>query len=213
MLEVSGKPFAHWQLRWLANQGVTSVIYLLGHKGEQVANFVGDGSQWNLEIHCEFDGDRLLGTGGALRNAMRNTSVQDTFFVLYGDSYLSAPLRKILRYFESDPREALMCVYKNNDHWERSNVVFDGSTVTNYEKFSADRPSDMTYIDYGLSLFTKSLITNLMVENKVADLSVLMSELSREGKLAGYRVDERYYEIGTVAGLEELKRYLDVGER
>ncbi len=44
LIEVAGRPFAHWQLEWLAAQGVGRVVYSIGHLGEMVRAEIGDGS-------------------------------------------------------------------------------------------------------------------------------------------------------------------------
>src|SRR5712692_3949010 len=86
LVEVAGQPFALHQLELLRRQGLTRVIFCVGHLGEQVVAALGDGGQWGMELGYSFDGDRLLGTGGALRWAL--PLLGEAFFVLYGDSYL-----------------------------------------------------------------------------------------------------------------------------
>src|SRR5215468_5087031 len=70
LLPVSGTPFAHYQLSWLARHGVREVVYCVAVLGEQVRAYVGDGSPWGLAVRYAEDGDELRGTGGALRRAL-----------------------------------------------------------------------------------------------------------------------------------------------
>ncbi len=46
-----------------------------------------------------------------------------------------------------------MSVYLNDGQWERSNVVFSDGMVIRYEKGLTNIPSEMRYVDYGLSVF------------------------------------------------------------
>ena len=41
-----------------------------------------------------------------------------------------------------------------------------------------------------------------------ADLAVLFHDLSLQGRLAGFQVHERFYEIGSPAGLRDFEEYL-----
>ena len=41
LLPVAGRPFADWQLSWLAEQGVDEVIYSIGYLGDQIRRHVG----------------------------------------------------------------------------------------------------------------------------------------------------------------------------
>src|SRR5512147_1658810 len=86
LLEVAGLPFAVHQIKLLRRHGLPRIVFCVGHLGEMLQAELGDGSQWGVSIDYSFDGPRLLGTGGALRQA--RSLLGDAFFVLYGDSYL-----------------------------------------------------------------------------------------------------------------------------
>jgi NDP-sugar pyrophosphorylase family protein len=86
LLRVAGRPFIHWQLGLLAQQGVTEAVLCVGHLGEQIRAAVGDGTGFGITVRYSFDGRTLLGTGGALKRA--EPMLGTAFFVLYGDSYL-----------------------------------------------------------------------------------------------------------------------------
>src|SRR5882724_3079057 len=88
LLPVLGRPFAEYQLGWLADQGVRNVVYCIGFLGDQVRAFVGDGRRWRLRVDYVDEGSLLMGTGGALRLASDAGVLEPGFLVLYGDSYL-----------------------------------------------------------------------------------------------------------------------------
>ena len=89
LLEVAGEPFVAHQLRLLKREGITRVVLCVGHLGDKIRDAIGDGRRFGLEVSYSFDGDTLLGTGGALRQAL--PLLGKCFFVLYGDSYLDIP--------------------------------------------------------------------------------------------------------------------------
>jgi NDP-sugar pyrophosphorylase family protein len=64
----------------------------------------------------------------------------------------------------------------------------------------------MNYIDYGLLAFRRQLFAN--ASSEISDLAVLLHQLSLDDQLAGFEVSERFYEVGSAAGLLELDRYL-----
>ena len=70
MIQICGKPFIDWQLKYLANNGIKKVVLCLGHMGEDIEKYVKSGDRYNLEIQYSYDGSKLLGTGGAIKNAM-----------------------------------------------------------------------------------------------------------------------------------------------
>ena len=123
MVEVAGRPFIDHQLALLERNGCRRVVLCLGHLGEQVAKHVGDGSRHGLDVNYSLDGDKLLGTGGALRQAL--PLLGEACWVLYGDSYMDIDYRAVFHAFQQSvkPRSALMTVLRNAGQWERSNVV------------------------------------------------------------------------------------------
>ena len=65
----------------------------------------------------------------------------------------------------------------------------------------------MRHIDYGLSLFKASVFEKFPADEKF-DLADVMQKLVREKQLAGYEAPERFYEMGSPAGLAELETLL-----
>ena len=117
MLDVAGKPFIHHQLSLLKKKKIERVVLCVGYLGEMIEEYVGDGSQFQMEVQYSHDGEKLLGTGGAIKNALKY--IDDFFFVLYGDSYLDVDYIKIEKYYHSSGRKALMTICKNEDKWQK----------------------------------------------------------------------------------------------
>lgn len=204
------KPFAWYQLCWLAAQGVKEVIYSIGFLGEQIRDSVGDGSQWGLKVQYVDEGKDLRGTGGALRKAYDEGVLQDSFTVVYGDSFLPIELKPISAAFQKSGNPALMTVLKNENRWDKSNVIFENGKLMLYKK-NPDAPTleRMHYIDYGLSILKRELIASRVKSGEKTDLAAVFEKLSVEGRLMGYEVFDRFYEIGSQQGLKDLGEWLD----
>ena len=202
LVDVAGRPFAAHQLELLRRNGITDVVFLVGHLGEMVRDALGDGAQWGVRLSYVFDGPAQLGTGGAIRRAL--PALGDPFFVLYGDSYLECDYAAIERAFLASGRSALMTVCQNDDRWDRSNVLFRDGGIVAYDK-KGTTPG-MRHIDYGLGAFRQAAFAR-RPEGDAFDLAWLYRELLAEGDLAGYDVGGRFYEIGSPDGLEETRAY------
>jgi NDP-sugar pyrophosphorylase family protein len=202
LLPVRGRPFAYHQLHWLAAQGVTEVVYSIGHQGELIRRYW-DQERWPVSgIRYVDEGRELRGTAGALRLAREQGVLDERFFVIYGDSFLPVQLGPIWRAFQDCAQPALMTVLRNEGRWDRSNVIYEAGRVVLYDKAAAP---GMQYIDYGLSCFRRDVFD----DPGPADLATLFHELSVQRKLAGFQVHERFYEIGSPAGLRDFEQYLD----
>jgi len=203
LVEVNGVPFLDIQLRQLASQGVGKVIVLIGYLGEMVREYVGDGSRYGLEVTFVPDGPRLLGTAGALRAAVNQ--LPETFFVLYGDSYLRCSYRAIQARYIMSGKPVLMTVFRNDRQWDTSNVRYVDGTVEAYSKLSLT--SDMHYIDYGLMVFQRDVIKAVPAD-QIYDLATVLEEHVNRKAVVGFEAIDRFYEIGSHDGLRDLSEFL-----
>ncbi len=203
LLPIAGRPFIHWQLGLLAQQGVTEVVLCAGHLGEQIQAAVGDGSGFGVTVRYSFDGDTPLGTGGALKRALPKLGA--AFFVLYGDSYLRCSFSAAQTAYEASAALGLMTVFCNEDRWEKSNVLVRDGRVVEYDKRSP-RPG-MRHIDYGLSILSMQALERSPA-SAAFDLTDLYHELASRGELAALTVNERFYEIGSIRGIEAMEHHL-----
>jgi NDP-sugar pyrophosphorylase family protein len=204
LVEVAGRPFVAHQMEWLQSQGVTQVVLLVGYRGEMIRDALGDGSAGGMRFDYVFDGPQLLGTGGALRQALG--TLGPAFIVMYGDSYLRCDLRDIERTFEASGRLALMTVLRNDNRWDRSNVLFEHGQLRAYDKHHP--ATDMRHIDYGLGVLRDSALTRYAA-NTHLDLAEVYRDLLAEGELIGYEVTERFFEIGSPDGLAETRAWFE----
>jgi NDP-sugar pyrophosphorylase family protein len=202
LLEVAGRPFVYHQLCQLRAQGVHRVVMCLGYLGEQVVERIGDGAEFGLDVVYSFDGPELRGTAGALRRAL--PALGQAFFVLYGDSYLECSYAATQQAFQTAGKLALMTVFRNEGQWDKSNVEFSGGRIVAYDKVT--HPA-MHHIDYGLGILDRRAFEHVPETGRF-DLAVVYQEMLQRGELEGFEVKERFYEIGTVSGLEETIRHL-----
>jgi len=203
LIEIAGKPFIEHQLEYLKHQGVSSVVLCVGYLGEMIQEVVGDGSRWGLRVSYSPDGPVLLGTGGALKQAL--PSLGEQFFILYGDSYLPINFAKVQAAFTESGQLGLMTVLKNQNQWDQSNAHFDGGKLIEYNK--AVITPQMHYIDYGLGVLQARALDAYPV-GQPFDLSQVYNHMSLDKQLAGYEVFERFYEIGSHQGITDTQTYL-----
>lgn len=203
LVEVAGEPFIAHQLRLLAAQGAHAVVLCCGHLGELIENFVGDGRVFGLDVRYSCDGPRLLGTGGAIEQAL--PLLGDDFFVLYGDSYLTCSFQAVQEAWQRSGCLGQMTLYRNAGAYDRSNVDFRDGRILVYDK-SCPTPA-MQHIDYGLGCFNRAAF-DVADAAKPFDLASVFQALLRREQLAAREVCERFYEIGSAAGLADTAAYL-----
>src|SRR5206468_2070295 len=128
-----------------------------------------------------------------------------SFAVIYGDSYLPCDYRAALETFRQSGKLGLMSVYRNEGLWDTSNVEFAGGRILAYDK--AHRTPAMRYIDYGLGAFQKAAFDDVPLD-RPSDLAGVYQRLLCRGELAAWESPERFYEIGSLEGIQDLGEFL-----
>jgi len=203
LVEVAGEPFFSHQLRLLKKAGLSRIVLCIGYLGEQIVEQYGDGAKWGVHIDYVIDGPKLLGTGGALIQTL--PKLGDAFYVLYGDSYLPIDYRAVGDFFLHSGKLGLMTVYENHGRYDTSNVWFEAGEIKVYDK--KNKVPQMHHIDYGLGVFRAAAFAGF-ARDAVVDLAEVQKALVARGQLAGYEIKERFYEIGSHEGLNELDALL-----
>lgn len=203
LIEIAGKPFIYHQLQYLRKEGIRKVVLCVGYLCEMIQEEVGDGSKFDLDITYSVDGDFLLGTGGSIQKAL--PLLDENFYVLYGDSFLPIHFKPVENFFFESKKPALMTIILNENKWDKSNIVCKDRLILEYNK--KESKPDMKFIDYGLGILSKSLF-DIYKENEIFDLADIYHRLSIKGQLAGFEVNERFYEIGSHQGIKETELYL-----
>jgi NDP-sugar pyrophosphorylase family protein len=125
--------------------------------------------------------------------------------VLYGDSYLPVDYGAVGDFFLRSGQPGLMTVYENHGRYDTSNVWFEGGELKLYDK--KNRLPQMHHIDYGLGLFRAAAFEGFP-RDTVVDLAAVQTQLCQRRQLAGYEMKQRFYEIGSHEGLQELDTLL-----
>lgn len=204
LIEIKGEPFIFHQLRLLKKNGIHKIVLCVGYLGEQIEALVGKGKEFGLTVEYVYDsqnGGPLLGTAGAIKKAL--PLLGESFFVTYGDSYLTCSYAAVQQSFETQKKLSLMTVFHNQGQWDKSNVKYVNNQIIIYDKKSSD--PNLHYIDYGLGVFDASAF-DTVPENDFYDLADLYKRLLAEKQLGAFEVKERFYEIGSFSGIEEMNQ-------
>jgi NDP-sugar pyrophosphorylase family protein len=202
LLEVAGEPFLIHQLRLLARHGAHRIVLCVGYLGEQIEETIGY-EQFDLDIKYSYDGSELVGTLGAIRQAL--PLLGQRFLTLYGDTYLRIDYLKFDASWRSSGFPAAMAVLRNRGTWGPSNAMFSSGIVTQFDK---ENPTPgMEWIDYGIGGLETSVLS--MVDPHEADLAALHRTLAQRSILFGFKATQRFYEIGTSEALIETGQFLN----
>jgi NDP-sugar pyrophosphorylase family protein len=189
------RPFLHYSVKLLGNQGIRDIVICIGYLGEQIKDFFGNGQKMGVNIKYSQEGERLLGTGGALRQA--RDMFDSYFLVLNGDTYLPIDYREVEGKHLQRGRKALMVVYDNKIDTEvKNNIALDDDeTVLRYDKEGIS--SELNYVEAGAIILRKEVLELIPEEVPISLEDGIYSPLIQEREMAAYITKQRFYDIGT----------------
>ena len=199
MIDIEGKPFLQYQIENLRKNSIKDIVLCVGHLSEKIENYFRDGSKFGVNIKYSYDGDKPLGPIGAVKKA--EEFLEDVFFIMYGDSYLSVDFQKVYSFFTQNKKQALMVIYKNYDKYDKSNISVQNNIVTGYGENGA------IHIDYGTSLLRKEALNNVP-KNTMYTTGEFFSNLIKKNELLAFEAKKRFYHIGTPDSLEEFRNFI-----
>jgi len=207
MIEIFGKPFIDHQLTLLQKNDVKEVILCIGKFGEQIKSYVDNGERWNMSVKYSDDGERLLGTGGALLNAY--PILPDEFILMYGDSYLDFDYTKAIKRFYYSKEPLLLSIFPVN----LLKIPCHGNIYEKYGRiFDYNKNADFPYVDYGFTIMKKEVLSKFFIPLPVdiipLDLSIIYKNAIRNGIVSCYVPPKVFYEIGSPEGLTLATEYI-----
>lgn len=180
------------KLEELENNGVKSATLLLGFRSEAVitalATYAGP-----LKISYVCDGPRLLGTGGAILQALDR--LPEAFLVTYGDSLLEWPFGRLLDAARSASTNNALAVTARIGPADTPNCQVVGNLVIRHSRTTGGQ---MNAVDYGVMLLRRSEVLGAsQCLSSPFGLDLILAQLARERRLAASVSTKPYWEIGT----------------
>jgi bifunctional UDP-N-acetylglucosamine pyrophosphorylase/glucosamine-1-phosphate N-acetyltransferase len=101
MIPIAGRPLLEHLLISLRENEVKEVVLVVGYLGEQIRNFLGDGSDFGMKIEYATQ-NSIEGTASAIKATKEYVS-EDKFLVVNGDLFVSSKaIREVLSQRSSD---------------------------------------------------------------------------------------------------------------
>ena len=197
MIPVNGKPVIEYQIELAKRYGFTDFIFIIGHLGEQIEKYFGNGSKWSVKIKY-YKEIQALGTAGAL--AYLTEDLKEDFFVFYGDTVMDIDMVRMLNYHYVNQSDATLLVHPN-DHPYDSDIV-DVDDNGRVKKFY-NKPHKPGFISKNLvnaALFIFSPKVLQYIEKGVKshiESNVLTKCLDLDLRIYGYISPEYIKDMGT----------------
>jgi mannose-1-phosphate guanylyltransferase len=211
MIPFDGKPFLEYQLELLRENGIRDIVLCIGYQADQIKDFFGGGENLGIKIKYSREREVLLGTGGALKQAQN--LLDNHFFVVNGDTYLSLDYGQVEGSFIKQGKKAVMVVYDNRqDTGISNNVELDGDwMITRHDKVKPD--SKLRYVEAGVLVLKREALSIIPGGQSISLEEGLYPALIQQRELVAYITDRRFYDIGCPEQLKVFAEFLERRQR
>ncbi|RKX94239.1 MAG: D-glycero-D-manno-heptose 1-phosphate guanosyltransferase [Spirochaetes bacterium] len=191
MIRFWGKPFLEYVRRIFSAQGFHNFVLCVGYKGEEIEKYYGDNMVYS------YDGEKLLGTGGALKKA--EPLLEDEFILVNGDTYLNMDYHDLISKFRESGKLAMMVVYPKRK--KRNDVLVKDGLVLRYDKIIR---KNVNAVWVGVMMMKKAVL-KLAPKKKAFSLEFeIFPKLIKKKELAAYIVKNKFYPIGRKEQIREF---------
>jgi D-glycero-alpha-D-manno-heptose-7-phosphate kinase len=200
MAMIAGKPFLEHQLHFLKEQNIDEIILAVHYMPEVIKSYFGGGGRWGVHITYSEE-DTPLGTAGAIKNAERY--LDDTFFVLNGDSYSKMNLMKFLDFHISTKSDFSIGLAKSQNSAHYGHVIIQDDKII---EFAEKKKSGESVINRGVYLFEPKIFNEIAPGRKISLEEEIFPRLAEGGKLYGYSSEDYFIDIGRPETYHQFKK-------
>lgn len=199
MVNILGKPLLQWQIENLKRYGITEICFIIGHLGEKIREYFGDGERFGI-VASYIEEKEPLGTAGSLYY-LQNWLKGDDFFLIFGDVFFDIDLNRMMNAHREKKAIATLFVHPNTHPFDSDLVVLDAQDkVLRFD--SKHNVRDYWYencVNAGFYIFNRKLCEDIKApEKKDLEKDLLAKRIELGERIYGYRSPEYIRDIGTV---------------
>lgn len=201
LARVGGTSFLALQLELLRDAGARRFVLCVGHMADQIEREFGDGSALGVRIDYSRDGEKLLGTGGALKRAERFFA--PAAVVVNGDTYIDVNLERLAGAHATARERGAVATLTLTEmlHADRYGTIsLDANGWVS--DFHEKDPAGSGWVNAGVYVIERELLDRIPA-GEVASLErdVFPDAIADGLTLAAYAHDGPFHDIGTPEAL------------
>ena len=195
LIQVGKHRLIEYHLLNLAKAGINDVIINISWLADQIAQTLGDGSQYGLGITYSNEGEEALETAGGIVNALPLLG-DDPFIVINGDIWCDYDLSRLTSM--DLVHEAHLVLVGNPEHNLEGDFALDQGLIRTTGE------SKLTYS--GIGIYTPAFFAETKPGKKA--LGPILRKKAEQDKISGEFFEGQWVDIGTIERLAQLRSYL-----
>jgi len=203
MAPIDGKPLLEYQIENLKENGVINIIIVIGHLGDVIKNYFGNGLNYGVNISY-FAEETPLGTAGAL--AELEDKLEDTFFLVFGDLFININFKRFIDFHKNTNALISLFTHPNSHPYDSDIVVTDNENrIIGWSRKNTERKYDYkNLVNAGIYVINKEIIRNIPIHKKTDLEKGVIIPMISNGKVFSYQSTEYVKDMGTPERLKKV---------
>lgn len=203
MFLMCGKPVLEYAVGELVAQDITNIILVVGHLGNVIKEYFGDGAKFGAKISYIVE-EQPLGTAGALY--FLKNKIKDDFILLNGDIIFSVDFHRMLDFHRQKDGLATLLVHPNGHPYDSGLVQYDGSgLVRRWLTKEDERIWYQNRVNAGIHVLSPRILSMFFELQKLDLDRDILKNLIPRGELLAYYSTEYVKDMGTPERYEEVQ--------
>lgn len=209
MLPINGKPVLEYQIECLRRQGIADIILSIGHLGEQIQAYFGDGSCLGVQITYIRE-EVPLGTAGALYYLKGR--VREDFFLINGDLIFDVDFHRLMAFHKQHHAAATLLGHPNDHPYDSGIIVADANgRVTSWLTKEDERGWYRNCVNAGIHVLSPGLLEKMDTPKKIDLDREILRPMLPSGQVYVYRTPEYVKDMGTPERISQVENDLKTG--
>jgi len=212
LLQVGNRPLIHYTLLLLKRYGITDILINLHHLGGKIAEEVGTGIRFGMNVTYSEEPE-ILGTGGALKK-VRSEFSKGTFVVINGDILVDLNLDKVVEFHHRKKGVGTLVLREDEEVMRYGAVEIDSkSQVRNIVGrcgWKGERLSPFMFT--GVHVMEPKVFDYIPPETFYSITDAYVEMIKKQERLFGYPMKGYWNDIGIPERYQQADRDLKGGK-
>ena len=196
MIPIEGRPVLEHEIECLCEQGFTDILITVGHLGNVIMDYFGDGLKFGVHITYYFEKEPL-GNAGALFQV--KDQLTDDFLLLNADAMFDIDFNRFVQYHKTHDAVATLFTHPNSHPYDSGVIIADEHmAVRKWLAKEDERPEYFkNRVNAGLHVLNKRILEQTVEGGKIDLDRQLLKPLAGTGQMYCYDSPEYVKDMGT----------------
>lgn len=196
MIPIEGRPVLEREIECLCEQGFTDILITVGHLGNVIMDYFGNGLKFGVHITYYFEKEPL-GNAGALFQV--KDQLTDDFLLLNADAMFDIDFNRFVQYHKTHDAVATLFTHPNSHPYDSGVIIADEHmAVRKWLAKEDERPEYFkNRVNAGLHVLNKKILEQTVEVGKIDLDRQLLKPLAGTGQMYCYDSPEYVKDMGT----------------